>query len=209
MSDELLQRYESESNIVQRCLNCFLLPSADEEFSWSLVKTESADFLIKSLHNNNNNTGQTLRPVPLTDHKESKSCYSVSSTRIASSLSLSQSDPTLTSSSAVDVAFWIQHGEWEIGVILWRWSRDSVWETEFALVWETQLESLNTNGEGGLQRIQRALLIPPGLDVPYFQVKCLLLQFSALWSCPAISLSIITFLPLFFFLLFAGRWRGC
>ncbi len=32
-------------------------------------------------------------------------------------------------------------------------SRDSVWETEFALVWETQLKSLNTNWEGGLRRI--------------------------------------------------------
>lgn len=42
-----------------------------------------------------------------------------------------------------------------------------------------------------------ALLTPPGLDGPYFQVKCPLLPFSALWSSPAFWLSIISFLPLF------------
>lgn len=75
--------------------------------------------------------------------------------------------------------------------------RDSVRETEFVLVWATQLKSLNTNWEGGPRRIlSPALLIPPGLDVPYFQVKCPLLPLSALWSSPAISLSIISFLRL-------------
>lgn len=48
-----------------------------------------------------------------------------------------------------------------------------------------------------------ALLIPPGLDAPYFQVKCSLLPFSAFWSSPAISLSIISSLPCFL----ERRWR--
>lgn len=39
-----------------------------------------------------------------------------------------------------------------------------------------------------------ALVIPPGLDVPYFQVKCLLVQFSALWSPTPTLLSVTSFL---------------
>lgn len=52
-----------------------------------------------------------------------------------------------------------------------------------------------------------ALLIPPGLDGPYFQVKCPLLPFSALWSSPAFWLSIISFLP-FFVVGVLGLLRG-
>ena len=47
------------------------------------------------------------------------------------------------------------------------------------------------------ENIAPAPLIPPGLDVPYFQVKCSLLPVSALWSFLLSSLSIISFLSLF------------
>lgn len=54
--------------------------------------------------------------------------------------------------------------------------------------------------------LHQALLTPPGLDVAYFHVKCSLLPFSALWSSPAISLSIISFPPLFFAQGVEGLW---
>lgn len=53
-----------------------------------------------------------------------------------------------------------------------------------------------------------ALLIPPRLDVPYFQVKYSLLPFSALWSSPAILLSIISFCPLFWAVGVEGLLKG-
>lgn len=85
-------------------------------------------------------------------------------------------------------------GAWKRS-FFWDWWKNSSGQSPYKklnlfIVWATQPKSLNTNWKGGLRRkLSPALMIPPGLDVPYFQAKSLLPPLSALWSPTPICLS--------------------